>query len=129
MKLQMNFTSDIIQLVFSLAAVALILYLCYRLSKFVSKRAGGISNSDNIKILERVALTQDKGLVIADICGKYYLIGFSSNSVEILKELDESQLRPRASTQKQNFADIFSSAIKGRLDLTGNDRKHKSTKQ
>ncbi len=48
---------------------------------------------NNIRILERVSLAQDKGLVIAEICGGVYLLSFSNERVEILKELDRDQLK------------------------------------
>ena len=92
MVLSMSFVSDILPLILSMLAIAAVLYLCWLLSRFLAKRAGSISNTANIRILERVALAQDKGLVIAQICGSYYLLGFSANRVEILKELDETQI-------------------------------------
>lgn len=125
----MNFASDVLPLIFSLIAIAAVLYLCYVLSRFLAKRAGGVSDTANIRILERIALAQDKGLVIAQICGTYYLIAFSANSVEILKELDEAQIRPSAPGPGQNFMDALNTALKGRLDLIGNGRKQKIDKR
>lgn len=125
----LNAASEIIPLFFSILAVAVILYLCYLLSRFLAKKAGSIANSANIKILERVALTQDKGLVIVEICSVYYLIAFSNNRVEILKELDPAQLHQPESGGKQNFMDALNTVIKGRLDLTGNDSKQRIDKK
>lgn len=122
----MNTSSDILSLIFALFAIVLVLYICYRLSRFIAKRAGGVSSSTNIKILERVAFTQDKGLAIAEICGEYYLIGFSPNRIELLKKLDPSLISASTAVKGPNFSDFLKSAIKGRLDLTGNDKNHKS---
>ena len=126
MKLYMNTGSDILSLLLALLAIVLVLYICYRLSRFLAKRAGGVSSTDNIKILERAAFTQDEGLAIAEICGEYYLIGFSPNRVELLKKLDPSQLNTTKAVKGTDFSDLFKSAIKGRLDWTGNDKNHKS---
>lgn len=119
--------ADILPLILSLAAIAVVLYLCYLFSRFLAGKANNAANTANIRILERVALAPDKGLAIAEICGAYYLIAFSNSSVEILKEIESERIRHADSGMKQNFADIFNAALKGRLDLTGNDRKHKTS--
>jgi flagellar protein FliO/FliZ len=121
--------SDIMPLILSLVAIAAVLYLCYLLSKFLAGRASKAANTANIRILERVALAQDKGLAIAEICGAYYLIAFSNSSVELLREIDSEKIRHADSGMKQNFMDIFNAALKGRLDLTGNDRKHNTSEK
>lgn len=125
MVLSMNFVSDVLPLILSLIAIAAVLYLCWLLSRFLAKRAGGVANTANIRILERVALAQDKGLVIAKICGSYYLLGFSASSVEILRELDETQISSPQPGSGKNFVDALNAALKGRLDLMGNERKRK----
>lgn len=126
MKLGMNYASDILPLIFALIAIAAVLYLCYILSRYLAKKANSVANTANIKILERVALAPDKGLVIAKICGQCYLIGFSSERIEILKEIDETEINISTPGARRNFANALNDALKGRLDLTGNDRKHKN---
>jgi flagellar biogenesis protein FliO len=123
----LSFGADVLPLIFTAAAVAGLLYLCYRLSRFLAKGAGraGGGGGKNIRILERVALGPDKGLVIAEICGTFYLIGFSTERVEILKELDGSKVRPGGTGVPQNFLGALNSALRGRWDLTGNGRKNK----
>ena len=123
--LPLSFFSDTVPLILSLAAIAVILYLCYVLSRFLAKKAGSAANSANIKILERVAITPDKGLCIAQICGSYYLLAFSNERVEILRKLVPDELQNPDSEEKHDFMDILNSALKGRLDLTRNDRGHK----
>ncbi len=127
MKLSTSYASDILPLIFSLIAIAAVLYLCYLLSRYLVKKANNVANTANIRILERVALAQDKGLVIAQICGHYYLIGFSSDRVELLKEIDKTEIR--SSTEPaagRDFMDALNAALKGRLDLTGKGRKHEN---
>lgn len=122
-------SSDVLPLVFTLIAVAVLLYLCYLLSRFIGKKANRITSSNNIRILERVALSQDKGLVIAEICGSYYLIGFSNERVEILKELDASMIHGKSKTSEEpNFFNVLNSVLKGRQDLTEHNRGHKNGK-
>lgn len=114
----MDFVSDILPLIFSLIAVVAVLYGCYLFSKFLSKKVNHISNSNNIRIVERVALAQDKGMAIAEICGIYYLIGFANNNIEIIKELDEQDIKiPQAQNPAGSFLEILNATLKKRTDV------------
>lgn len=113
----LNFASDILPLIFSLLAIVLVLYLCYVFSKFIAKKVNNVSDSNNIKVLERVAIAQDKGLAVIEICGKYYLIGFANNNIEILKELNGEDLKFPKSDLKGNFLEILNSTMKNRWDV------------
>ncbi|MBW7573362.1 FliO/MopB family protein [Caproiciproducens faecalis] len=117
----LSFFSDILPLFFSLIAIVFVLYLCYVFSKFMANRVNNASRSGNIKIVERVALTQDKGLVIIEVCKRYYLVGFASNNIEILKELDEADLNISGSLQKDTFFDVLNSTLKSRWDVKMSD--------
>lgn len=112
------------ELVLYLLAVVGVLWLCWALSKHLTKKAGAVGSTNNIRILERVTIAQEKGLVIAEICGGVYLLSFSNERVEILMELDRNLLKQPKPTAQLNFRDILNSALKGRLDATGNDRNH-----
>ena len=85
----MSFVSDVLPLLGSILAIVLILFLTYFASKYISKKMPMSQNGGNIKIVERMALAQDKFLAIAEISNKYYLIGVSTNSINLLKELDD----------------------------------------
>lgn len=113
----MDFFSDVLPLIFSLLAIILVLYLCYVFSKYISKKVNNVSSLGNIKIIERIALAQDKGLAIAEICGKYYLLAFSNNRVEILKEIEADSLKIPQSGLKDNFLEILNATIKSRWDV------------
>ena len=114
-----GFTSDILPLILSMAAVVAVLYLCYLFSKFIAKKANRIADSTNIHILEKVVLAQDKGLALAEICGSYYLIGFSNNGVEILHELSKEDVKTQQSSGivKNNFLEILNTTLKNRMDV------------
>lgn len=118
--------SSLAELGLYVLAVAVVLWLCWKLSKYVSRKAGGAANTNNIRILERVNIAQDKGLVIAEICGGTYLLSFCNERVEILKELDPHLLKQPPKAAQQSFRDVMNSALKGRWDLTGNDRNRKN---
>lgn len=117
----LSFVSDILPLFFSLIAIVFVLYLCYVFSKFMANRVNNVSKSGNIRVVERVALTQDKGLVIVEVCKKYYLVGFANNNIEILKELDQSELNIPGPLQKDTFLDVLNSTLKSRWDVKMSD--------
>ncbi|MEG1820539.1 MAG: flagellar biosynthetic protein FliO, partial [Oscillospiraceae bacterium] len=83
----MDFMKDVLPLLGSLAAIAAVLYLTYLFSKFMGTRVNEMGNKGNIKIVERVALGQDKGLAVAEINQKYYLLGISNNNISMLMEM------------------------------------------
>lgn len=116
-KLTGGFASDIFPLILSLIAVVAVLYLCYLFSKFIAKKVNKSADSTNIHILEKVALAQDKGLALAEVCGKHYLIGFSNNGVEILQELPQEDIKSQQPTMTDNFLDILNSTMKNRWDV------------
>lgn len=104
---------DFFSLLFSLFGIAIILFGCYAFSKYAAKKINTFSNSQNIKILEKVPLSQDKGLALAQICGKYYLIGFSSQNIEILQELSADELKPEEESRPvASFVNLFQQARK-----------------
>ena len=113
----MNFFSDVLPLIFSLLAIVLVLYLCYVFSKYIARKVNHVSSLNNIQILERVALAQDKGLAVIQVCEKYYLIGFANNNIEILKELDREDIKTPQSDLKGNFLEILNATIKSRWDV------------
>ncbi|HEX3037492.1 MAG TPA: flagellar biosynthetic protein FliO [Oscillospiraceae bacterium] len=115
--------SDTLYFLFSILAIVAILYGCYKLSKYMTKKVNTVSNTNNIKIIERVAFAQDKGLLIIEVCQKYYLIGFANNNIEILKELDKADLHFEESAMKQNFLETLNSMFKGSADSkTGSEQ-------
>jgi flagellar protein FliO/FliZ len=120
----LNFVSDVLPLIGSLIAIVLVLYFCYVFSKYISKKVNHVSSLNNIQILERVALAQDKGLAVIDVCGKYYLIGFANNNIEILKELDGENLKVPPVDLKDNFLKILNTTIKSRWDVKILDGKN-----
>jgi len=100
----------------SVLAIIVILYGCYKLSKYMTKKVNNVSNTNNMKIIERVAFAQDKGLLIIEVCKKYYLIGFANNNIEILKELEETDLLFEKSAMGRNFLETLNSAFKSRAN-------------
>lgn len=52
----------------------------------------GINKSKYMRIMDKIQISKDNSIFIAEIGNKKYLMGNSSNRVEILKELKEEEL-------------------------------------
>ena len=83
---------DFIPLILALIAVGAILYLSYLFSRYLAVGAAKINKSRYIKIVDRAVLGQDRMLLIAMIGEKYYLIGSSAQSINILTEIDDKNI-------------------------------------
>jgi len=121
----MNFLSDILPLIFALAIVILVLYLSFIFTKFIGKKMNNYSKFNNIKIIEQVALGQDKSLIITEVCGKFYLIGTSSQSIEILSELTDNDIKKEEINPKNDFLHILNNVMKSKKESSGNDNDEK----
>ena len=105
----------IITLVVALIAVGVVLYLCYLFSRHLASGAAKINKSKYINIVDRVILGQDKMILIALIGEKYYLIGSSAQSIQILKELDEEAAAEISYSERNINNGDFKSLLKGML--------------
>lgn len=112
----MSFFHDVLPLIFSILAIVAILYLSYKFSRYLAKRVNVATSSNNIKVLERAALGQDKGLAVIEVCEKYYLIGFANNNIEILQELTD--YRPtQTSLEPNEFLNTLRQTVKDRMGM------------
>ena len=106
-----------------MVVVGALLYGCFLLSKYLAGRVNTAGNSRNMRVVERVALTPDKGLVVMEIGGKYYLVGFATNNIEILKELDAAELDLPDPTARPSFLEALNSQIKSRMEMKPGDKR------
>jgi len=102
-------------LIAALFAVGAVLYLSYLFSRYLAVGAAKISKSKYIKVIDRVVLGQDRLLLIAMIGEKYYLIGSSAQSIQILTEIDDKDLFCSSYSEKHPENGAFKSALKGVL--------------
>ncbi|HMM07227.1 MAG TPA: flagellar biosynthetic protein FliO [Clostridiales bacterium] len=110
----MSFFQDVLPLIFSILAIVAVLYLSYKFSKYLARKVNVATSSNNIKVLERAALGQDKGLAVIEVCEKYYLIGFANNNIEILQELSDYQ-PTKPSLEPNDFLNILKQTVKDKV--------------
>ncbi len=86
--------ADILKLIFCLAAFCVVLWGAYTVSKWMATRSAMGMSSRFMKIADRIPLSKDSSLCIAEIGGKYFLIGISAGNISLLSELCEEDLTP-----------------------------------
>lgn len=110
----MSFFQDVLPLIFSVLAIVVVLYLSYKFSKYLAGKVNAATSSNHIKVLERAALGQDKGLAVIEVCEKYYLIGFANNNIEILQELPDYQ-HTEPSLEPNDFLNMLKQTVKDKV--------------
>ncbi len=95
----MQYFQMIMALIGVLALVFVIFWLMKRLNKRVS-----LSDSKNMKILERINLGPDKMLILVSVCGKCMVLGVTSAHTEKICDLEqtEEELMQLSETQGEN---------------------------
>ena len=64
--------------------VIFVIFAAYLGTKFISQKYAKISSGKHLRIIERVALGQDKSLVLVRINKKIYLLGVSGKGVNVV---------------------------------------------
>lgn len=64
------------------------LALTYYSTKWLSAKTNLALRSKHMKIIDRIMLGQSNFLAIAEIDRKFYLLGITEKSINVLKELD-----------------------------------------
>ncbi len=81
---------DYFQMIMALIGVlALIFLLFWIMKKFNAKVA--LSDSRNMKILERINLGPDKMLLLVSVCGKCMVLGVTTNHTEKICDLEQTE--------------------------------------
>ncbi len=75
-----------------LLILVLILYFAFIASKYVGKMGRIKGSRGLIKIIDQVAVSQDKAIAVVKIDETYLLVGISSTQITLLKELDSLNL-------------------------------------
>lgn len=89
-----------------------VIFLAYVGTKYISGRYAKMSSGRNMKVLERVALGQDKFLVLVAINKKAYLLGVTNTNISTVCEFNEEDIAADAALQKTDFPTLFADGLK-----------------
>ncbi|WP_209511483.1 flagellar biosynthetic protein FliO [Sedimentibacter acidaminivorans] len=102
-------------MVISILGIIFVLFLTYFSTKWLSVKATSITKSKYMNIVDRIVLGQNKYLAIIEISNKYYLISITDNNINIIKDLDEFELKISENTGESiEFNKIFSRFFKNK---------------
>ena len=113
----MEYFQMIMALVGVLALVFALFWVMKKLNRHVS-----LSDSRNMKILERINLGPDKMLLLVSVCGKCMVLGVTSSHTEKIcdLELTEDELVPKDGGSAPSFCESFKTVLGNML---GKDKK------
>ncbi|MEZ0537778.1 flagellar biosynthetic protein FliO [Caldicellulosiruptoraceae bacterium PP1] len=83
--------SEFIKLFFGILLFAIILYLSYFTSKYLSKKVSR-RKGENIKIIETLPLSSDSLLILVEVFDKVLLLSRTQKNISILKEFDKKEI-------------------------------------
>lgn len=78
------------QMIMALLGVLALVFLLFWGMKKLNRRVV-LSDSKNMKILERINLGPDKMLLLVSVCGKCMVLGVTNGRVEKVHELEETE--------------------------------------
>lgn len=78
------------QMIMALVGVLAIVFLLFWIMKKFNAKVV-LSDSRNMKVLERINLGPDKMLLLVSICGKCMVLGVTSNHTEKICELEQTE--------------------------------------
>jgi flagellar protein FliO/FliZ len=109
---------NIVQLLGLVLLLVIILFAAYYTSKFIGKMKLGQLKNSNFDVIDSYRISQGKLLQIVKIGKKYVVISIGKENVNLITELDESDLvfkethSDGKTAQKQSFRQIIDSIKK-----------------
>lgn len=92
------FEQGILSSLGTLLAVILILYLAFVCTRYVGKTAKIKGSSRYIKLIDQIAVGQDRTIAVIQSGSSYLLLGITSSGITVLKELKEEELEELGSS-------------------------------
>lgn len=97
-----------------IAIVVIFMYLLWIFSKWLTKRNYISLKDRNIKVLDRIALSNDKYIVLVELENIFYLIGIDKSGMTVIDkrdDLDIERFMGSDSKSKPDFSTILKSSI------------------
>ncbi|MGL5972231.1 MAG: flagellar biosynthetic protein FliO [Oscillospiraceae bacterium] len=121
---------QIFAFIFTIFLIILVVIFTYYATRWMGSRMGMKGTTKNIKIIDRIALAPDKSICIVDIAGKKMVIGVTTNAVNKICDLDDSQIIEDntingAKPQDFNFSKILKDTIKDTLTKVNDNKNNK----
>ena len=102
---------DILPLLLVLLIVAFVMYMSYLFTKFIGSRSSKAAKAEHIKIVDRLAVGQDRYILIVELQGMHYLVSATPQEIRILKELDDFETVIPPSPAPMSFSESFKTVL------------------
>lgn len=104
--------------------VAFIIYLSYLASKYLGKGMGRSGASRYMRMIDQLALGQDRHIAVIQVGGKYLLVGVTAGQISILSEVEDEELFPLAPEEEGEGAEPLDfRKMLGKLNDLGKKRR------
>ena len=103
------------QMIMALVGVLALVFVIFWLRKKVNKRIA-LSDSKNMKILERINLGPDKMLLLVSVCGKCMVLGVTSSHTEKICDLEQTEEELTAVPENNGGNPTFKESFKTVLE-------------
>ena len=87
------------------------MYMSFLFTKFIGNRASKVNKADYMKIIDRLAVGQDRFILIVSVQGIYYLISATSKEIRVLKQLDDFREIPPEPNHPMPFSESFKTVL------------------
>ncbi|MCI5578857.1 MAG: flagellar biosynthetic protein FliO [Oscillospiraceae bacterium] len=103
------------QMIMALVGVLALVFVIFWLMKKFNKRIA-LSDSKNMKILERINLGPDKMLLLVSICGKCMVLGVTASHTEKICDLEQTEEELTAVSESTGGNPSFKESFKTVLE-------------
>ena len=106
--------ADIFTMIGSFILIILVLFAAWYATRWYARRMGPSIGGRSIRVVDRANLANNAAIVIAEICGRYYLFGVSERQVSLIQELPDFQ-EEHPPEQNASFQKLFQKLVAGKL--------------
>ena len=125
MVLLTSLLTNSLKLIGLLIVFILIIVASHYVTRLVgAKHMSGMKNS-NFKIIDTYRISQNQFLQIVKAANRYYLISVSKESINLISELEESEVLLPEKTETKSFSEIISAVKNKNKSLQETNKEEK----
>jgi len=87
------------------------MYMSYLFTKFVGNRSSVMNKAQYMKVIDRLAIGQDRCLMIVEVQNAHYLVSATTKEIRILKELDGFEVVITQPPAPMSFTESFKTVL------------------
>lgn len=105
-----------------IAIMVAVILAAYFVTKYISKKTKRITKSKYLNVLERMAVTKDKQILLFKVGNKHLLIGISNQSVDLITTIEKDELESVVDVPKDD--ESFLTKIQGIINTAKGSQKN-----